>query len=130
MKYTVFCVSLVCLLSACNNSDWSIVAEKGPIKIVEIDKKNAKDADIYRKAMPKICPNGKDCQALFWEEGKAPSSTTISDSDIRSMSAYYAVQVEPYQKNLKWNCAIFPKYSSDRLCIENNVETIRENLNR
>ena len=104
-------------------TDWEVVSTQGKVRFVVINKGDGLDKNIYRQAMPDICPKDSDCQALFWKKGDSiPSSVPLSDADFATLMAFYAVQTNPPQKNLRWNCQRFSGVTQD-ICLDKSFIT-------
>lgn len=124
MKITLLIVLTVSSLLAGKEAisltepDWQVVHTQGKLHFVEVYQHDGLDQATYQQAMSTICPKGKDCQALFWRKGdEIPDSVPLSHTSFNRLMAFYAVQANPLDTQLRWNCEQFHDRLTD-ICLD------------
>jgi peptidoglycan hydrolase-like protein with peptidoglycan-binding domain len=88
---------------------WKLNGSQGLVRIVVIDKGQAKNQGVYRAAIEDICKSMPICQVLFWVEGTgAPKSLPMSDAQTGTQMANWNQNSNTGLRELLFSCKAFP----------------------
>jgi hypothetical protein len=114
-QYAIGLAALLFGITAAAAADgWKVKGSKGLFYIVEIERSQATNQDIYRIAVAELCSIKPICIVLFWVKGgKTPTKLPITDAQVRTQAAQWNRNENTGLRRLLWSCTLFPETPKD-----------------